>query len=373
MAAAIKKVQQRMCGYTRESMENGETYVAEQFAMKLVMRNLIEDALKIHAAGNARVSPVLEYSAKRGRHQMTQALLAAGVTVTNAAIQGAAKLGGPGVDLLLAGVIEGEPLEMAQHDALYARIFYGEFDRAITMLEQGVKPSEICYHALDVGSKRGRVSDLEATERAHRLLDAMIPVTPVEQFTSSALQGFLPVARPLHIERTLEAINRPPSFLLLPALEEKAFEATQILRQLGMRVDDATFATLRDELLDRKFVHKRVLESLLDEYMMDNGQAMSAELIAPVLRHVLQENDYALCSRITGPNEDSYERANEVLLPYLRFMDPAEHMKVFPIIDRWAATSRMSVHPHVIAVLKHTVQITNQLAVAQLTHESPSP
>jgi hypothetical protein len=374
MMAAVIGEPKRACGYRRQGMLDGVSYIAESYAMRLVLENKIEEVLQKHREGRESVTTVLEYSAKRGRHKMTQALVAAGVTVTQAAIQAAAKLGGPGVDLLLGGVRDGEAREMALHDALYARIYYGEFDRAAEMLEQGVTPSELCYRGLDVGSKRDRQRADERRQRVQTLMDLMIPMTPVDQFTTDTVQAILSSGRPVHIERALEVIKRTPSFLLLPAIEMKAAEAIESLRHLGMRVDDPTFQWVSGELLKIPYLARWRVCAVIQEYVKDSGQTMRVQTIEPLLMAALNEQEYYL-RKISGPDAESYRMASDVLLPFVNCMDPTEHLNLLDSIDRWAARAGINVRipPAVTAVMKHTIQTAHSLAEEQMMNcEAPT-
>jgi hypothetical protein len=358
---------QRICGYNRESMVDGVPYVAEEYARRLVLENRVSEVHELIDRRHLCVSPVLTYSVKRGKHAMTQFLISEGVTVTREAVQNAARLGGPGMDLLLAGISQGEALDHARHDALHAWLLNGEFDRAMTLLEAGVRPTPICYNALQVGAKhlaRKQRDDESWRMHTHRMLDRMLPLTLLEHVTHEAREVVLDAGRPIHVERMLELVNRPPSFLFITAMRIRSTDAIQTLRQLGLRMDDSTFHQIAKDLVDESRVALLYVRMLLDAYVEENGQTLSAKAVRPLLYKELLNQDHWL-NGIRGPDEQGYERASKVLLPYLKCMDPNEHLRVYEIIDQWAAAQayRGIVPPHVTAVLKHVVLTTNQLAL----------
>jgi len=358
---------QQLCGYRRSGIEDGVTYVHEDYAKTLVTSESIDEILGIHRSGETSVTTVLEYSAKRGRAKVTQALVAEGVTVTREAINAAARLGGPGVALLLAG-LKGDALDMARHDALHAWLLYGHFSRAMDLLEDGVSPSAECYKALEVGAKRE--GDNDWTTRCHRLLDVMLPITPVEHFSDDVLGMILNAGRPVHIERLLEILRQPPLYLFGPAMRHKAHNAVVTLRQLGLRMSNDSFTHVATDLCRRSLAARIDIDLLLEMYVQDSGQGMTACVAEPLLLALLRDREWTL-RRISGPNDGSYQRARDALLPIMRCMDASEHLKLFETIDRWAAASSATqmVPVTVTAVLKHTIHATNRVAMTQLAGE----
>jgi hypothetical protein len=352
-------------------MESGVTYVHEEFARTLVIGERINEILDIHRSGHTSVTTVLEYSARRGRGRITQALVAEGVTVTQEAIAAAAKLGGPGLHLLLAG-LQGASLQMARHDALYSLLRYGHFPRALELLEEGVRPSGECYNALEVGAKTA--GDEDWARRCHALLDVMLPVTAVEQFTDEALGVILSAGRPIHIERTLEILKQPAAYLFSHAMRYRAWEAIATLRRVGLRMTEESFRQVATDLCGRGIAARMDIGPLLDMFVQDSGQTMTAPVAEPLLLALLQDQEYAL-RRINGPNTASYQRARDVLLPIMRCMDVKEHLKLFDTIDRWATSYAVThlVPVTVTAVLKHTVRAASRVAAEQLAKQTPSP
>jgi hypothetical protein len=372
MSASARQVNgpQRRCGYRRDYQLPGVAYVADEYARKLVLEERLDDIFKIHRDGEVSVCPVLEYAAKRGRHKVTQALVSEGVTVTRAALQSAAKLGGIGIDLLLAGVTGEDSFSLARHDAMHARLFYGDLARAITLLDEGAVPSGECYSALDLGAKRAGKEGWQ--ERAQGVLDFMIQKTPIEHFTRDAIEVILQAGRPIHIERMLQITRQRPEDLVLPAVITRALDSLPILRQLGFRMNDESFVRIATEMCDRAYLCRTNYQPLLDMYVEDSGQTMTATVAGRLFHAILKEYEYYL-RRIDGPNEASYTLASETVLPLLNCMDINEHLRVYELIDRWASTANSKIAPSVTAVLKHVVLTTNQIAHQQLTGAGPAP
>lgn len=364
--------QQKICGYRRGDMPDGVCHVAHEYAMHLVLTNNIDEILKTHEGGAVSVTPVLDYSAKRGKHHLTQAMINAGITVTRDAIRAAAKLGGVGVDLLLAG-LKGESLEMARHDALHARLVVGEFRRAQELLDLGVKPSAECYNALEVGAK---LNDREGWRLlCQPLLDEMLPLTDIEQLTDETLSVILHAGRPIHIERTLEIAKRPPGFLLVPALICNATEAVETLQGMGVKVDEETFIACAADLATRRLADRlRADERLLNEFEKTNGATMSARGASAFLPTRMKDWEFSI-AQITQPDERAYKIGREILLPLLNCMDPNEQLKLFDVIDGWRKQyAYPPVSMHATTVLKHVIALANQERLAQqFEAESPQP
>jgi len=352
-------------------MESGVTYVHEEFARTLVTGGRIDEILDIHRSGHTSVTTVLEYSARRGRGKITQALVAEGVTVTQEAIAAAAKLGGPGLHLLLGG-LKGKALQMARQDALCSLLRYGHFLRALDLLHEGVRPSGECYKAVELGAKAEGEEDWP--RRCHSLFDVMIPTTAIEQFTDEALGVILSVGRPIHIERTLEVLNQPPVFLFSHAMRYRAWDAIMTLRQVVLRMTDDAFCRVTADLCGGSIAARRHIAPLLDMYVQDSGQTMTAVVAEPLFLALLHDNEIVLRC-IDGPNTASYQRARDVLLPIMRCMDAREHLKLFDTIDRWATSYAVNrlVPVIVTTVLKHTIRAANRVAADQLDKQTPSP
>ena len=361
---------QQLCRYRRGGMESGVMYVHEAFAKTLVIGECLHEILDIHRNGHMSVTTVLEYSARRGRGKITQALVEEGVTVTQEAIAAAAKLGGPGLQLLLAG-LHGELLEMARQDALYALLRHGHFPRALALLKEGVPVIGESYNALEVGAKLADGDDW--AHRSQPLLDVMIPLTAVDQFTDEALGVILNAGRPIHIERTLEILHQPPAFLVSHAMRYRAWHAIVTLRQVGLRMTDESFTRVTADLCTRSLAARADIGPLLDMYVQDSGQAMTAAIAEPLLLALLHDHQFAL-RRIDGLNTASYQRARDVLLPIMRCMDVRELVKLFNTIDRWATSygATQLVPVRVTTVLKHTIQAARRAASDQLTAQGPT-
>lgn len=362
---------QQICGYRRGDVPAGVPFIHEDSAVKLVLAGSIDLLLKYHRSGEMCVSPALDYSARRGKHQVTQALLQAGVTVTRGAIRAAAKLGGVGVDLLLAG-LRGEDLEMARHDALQARLLVGEFRRAHELLELNVKPSAICYNALVLGAKLNHPESWRI--EAQQMLDVMLPLTDIEQLTPEVLSVILRAGRPIHFERTLDIAQRTPQFLMVPALMCDAPEAINWIRGMGVELNEETFVSCVKELSNLRLGERLLADDrLLELYETGAGAILTGTAAGEFLTMRLKDWEYSL-AQVKLPDERSYKIANSILLPLLKCTHTSEHLRLFDTIDAWRKEiAYPPISMHATTVMKHVIQQFNRDAAVQYESGSPQP
>jgi len=254
---------------------------------RVVRENDLDKLTEIHSR-DINLSYCLEYAVRLGRHRITSHLVRLGVPITRSALEAAADRRGPGMDLLLAG-LKGEALARAQIVALGFRIAAGDFNRAYSMLEAGTKPDRNFIRSAYEGSL------VRSTKRPwqpvfQETLDRSLPHITPEELAASDLWCLIECGRPVHIERTLEILQRPPASLLPRVMGLRWDRPLQALRAFGVPIDDAAFGICTGEMTsDCKDNFDQFLQRLCDCTLLDGyGGKISAQSIAPLFPIMLK-------------------------------------------------------------------------------------